>query len=159
MKTVFLKALDKQVGDKMFKGANAGDMLMFLGEVKRRNLELGRNVKFKLLKEAGIINDIAMNNFNVINGLDRCLGRLGKSNEKYKAFLKVLSRTEDEKKLEKWGRLANGSKPMDHAIGVGVRDGGVKMLCDNGLYSIADRMCDTKLCYAVDLWGEYMCFF
>ena len=74
---MFYEALDECVGDKMHKGANAGNVWKFLSEDEKRNLELGRNVRFKLLKLAGIINDIAINNFNVVNDLDRCLGRVG----------------------------------------------------------------------------------
>lgn len=154
----------------MHKGANALDLLNFFTEVQKRNREQGREIKFKLRKQAGVLDNIAMNDFNVVNGLNRCIDRVGnylmfgkskRSTDLYKAFLKVLSRVEDKEKLERWGKIANGSKPMDHAVGISVRVDGIKTLYDNGfisgskeysVYNLADRMCDIRMCYAVDLW-------
>ena len=84
----------------MHKGANAWDLLKFFKEVQKRNLEQGRKIQFKLRKQAGVIDNIAINNFNVVNGLNRCLDRVGnylmfgqskRSTDLYKALLKVLS--------------------------------------------------------------------
>ena len=58
MKTVFYEALGKSVGDKMHKGANAWDLLIFFMEVQKRNLEQGRKIKFKLRKQAGVSGEI-----------------------------------------------------------------------------------------------------
>lgn len=174
VRDVFFAALDKRPAEKkMLKGANSGDMYAFLVEVQRRHLEFGRVVNFKWIKQCGVINDIAINNFNVDNGLSRCMDRVGnymmfgqskRSSEKYLGLLRTLKRLEcDDEKFLTWSKFANGCKPMDHAIGVGVRVGGEKMLYDNGfvggskeysLYNIADRMGDIKLCFAVDLWEE-----
>ena len=52
----------------MHKGANAWDLLKFFIEVQKRNLGQGRKIKFKLRKQAGVIDNIAINNFNVVNG-------------------------------------------------------------------------------------------
>ena len=119
-----------------------------------------------------MVENIAINDFNVMNGLDRCTDRVGnylmfgkskRSTDLYKALLKVLSRVDDKEKLVRWGKIADGSKPMDHAVGVSVRVDGTKFLYDNGfmsgskeysIYNLADRMCDISLCYAVDLWEE-----
>ena len=172
VKSVFYEALGKTVGDKMHKGANAWDLLQFFKEVKKRNLKQGRKIQFKLRKQAGVVENIAINDFNVMNGLDRCTDRVGnylmfgkskRSTDLYKALLKVLSRVDDKEKLVRWGKIADGSKPMDHAVGVSVRVDGTKFLYDNGfmsgskeysIYNLADRMCDISLCYAVDLWEE-----
>ena len=170
---MFKGALEKRAEDKMLRGANSGDMYVFLCEVQRLHLIKGRVIHFKWLKQCGVVNGLAMNNFNVIGGLDRVLNRCGmylmfrqskRASDKYKAFLKVLSRVkDDDEKLKRWGKIANGSKPMDHAIGLRVTNGGGSRLVDNGiiggskeysLYNIADRMCDVKMCFAVDMWEE-----
>ena len=148
-------------------------MYVFLGEVQRRHLELGKVVNFKWIKQCGVIKNIAINNFNVENGLTRCMEREGnymmfgqskRSSERYLGLLRTLKRVKcEDEKLLRWSKFADGCKPMDHAIGVGVRVGGEKILYDNGfisgskeysLYNIADRICDIKLCFAVDLWEE-----
>ena len=77
VKTVFYEALGKTVGDKMHKGANAWDLLKCFKEVQKRNLKQGRKIQFKLRKQAGVLDNIAINDFNVTNGLNRCIDRGG----------------------------------------------------------------------------------
>ena len=67
------EALGKTVGDKMHKGANAWDLLKFFKEVQKRNLKHGRKIQFKLRKQAGVLDNIAINDFYVMNGLNRCI--------------------------------------------------------------------------------------
>ena len=173
MKVVFFNALDKLPGNRMAKGANAGDLYVFLMEVKRLHLVNGRVISFKLKKQCGIVDGVVFNDFNVKCGLDKIVigggnfllfGKSKRSTDEYVKFLKELKKMDDEgAMLLKWSKIADGLRPMDHAIGLKIADNGEKTLFDNGfksgskaysLYNIADRMCDVSLCYAVDLWEE-----
>ena len=173
VKEVFLTALDKLEGDRMTRGANAGDLYTFFAEVKRLHALEGRLVHFKLHKQCGCIDGVAFNDFNVKCGLLKILdvggsyllfGKSKRSSDLYKKFLTTMSKVGDDVvKLEKWSKIADGKRPKDHAIGIKISNTGVKTLFDNGfttgskefsMYNIADRMCDVSMCYAIDLWEE-----
>ena len=70
----------------------------------------------------------------------------------------------DEGVLDEWGKIANGTHPMDHAVGIIVSDNLTAKIIDNGcgnggikdfsMINLVDRLEDVNVCYKFDLVEE-----
>ena len=126
---ILLGVVDKK-GRTLTHGATTEDAHRMFSRVVQNNKEIGKTVKFTWRRRG--MNQKSGTGWKVKDLWKTVLSRPGKyvsfgkakrANDKHgKLMAKMGAFKTDEGVLDEWGKIANGTHPMDHAVGIIVSD-------------------------------------
>ena len=162
------KAMGLKVDKDLKTGVTSQDVLLFLKEVVRMNVEIGKEVKFVWKREGrnhsvsgkGWSGKDCKRTFSQI-GTYVVLGKTKMNNDLHGKRMKKLCDKDmsDLSREEYYASYALGKSKLDHAISISVEDDGRSQLIDNGcktkeynITNLASRMDDVRNCYKMELY-------
>lgn len=166
MRDILKRSMNVDKEMKLLRGVSAGDVWELMNNVVLWNRERGVNLRFtwKAIQfKRGFTVERLMKRILKKSGKYILFGKAKRANGEHKALMKQILASEEEDKLNAYGKVADKCKRGDHGMSVLVRDDLTATCFNNSyvtgeaLYSVeamAGHMIGINECFVIELCLE-----